>query len=178
MADRLPQNVPEHAFADGARVCHLNRARLGTVVAKHPGPYYHIAWDNGPHLVENGDDLRPATPEDELMGRANRPGPPTFVPGAPTTTDAYTITSSAGNRKRSWPALAPAPASDVQRLALRWFRDGDWSAVRPLLDELDAQNRPDDAKAIRRELAAGAFYQTFDTTLHSAIAVESGTRIL
>jgi len=47
------------------------------------------------------------------------------------------------------PALAPAPASDLQALLRRFIEYADWSAVRPLLDCLNDAGRHDDAREVR-----------------------------
>lgn len=82
--------------------------------------------------------------------------------------------TSAGNwgdaparHERRWPDLPAAPFSEVQALAVAWLKGGNWSAVIPLLDELQGSGRYDDVREIRATVAmrAAQLFGSFPASL-------------
>lgn len=62
------------------------------------------------------------------------------------------------------PALPPAPPSDLQALVRRWFECADFSAVGPILDELQALGRHRDHADLLRWLAGAVGRHAADPT--------------
>jgi len=112
-------------FAVGDRVRRQSDGRIGTVV-ELSGDFLGVQWGDEIVSFVSPGDLQRVWP----TSGTQTPPPP------------------------SWPALAPAPVSDVQTCSLAWLKGGDWSAARGLLDALEERNRHDDAKRIREAIAA------------------------